>query len=443
MFDRRSTNTSWLLQNQAPAVLGSNQGARVTSHHSPGRIDCGSLAGLPAFLAWLLIASVVLPSAAETVHADEPAVAVQTASADPRVVVPDLIIIRGDASTRGETYGRLFRDEIRDFFDKEIIAPFVGQHFTREQMTDYAAACGRVVVAECPLIAAELAGIARGAELSFEDIMLLQLHEELYHRVPLPAGSPPKEGHCTAIAVGPSESGDGQTYVGQTWDWMQSVAGKSRIIEWQRDDGVSVLAYGFPGLPFGAGINSEGVAHTWTSAALGDRDQSPRVGLPSYVLIAHLLSQPNLDAVIAAAERDRHAGWFTFVMADRDGRLINIEGSPTGVTIEHVDGRLARVGYGSRVMRHRPSGEPAAVHPRGQLMEELLSSHSGHNNRAQLQTFFTDPVCQIQVGPHTIDLLLFNCTQRTAALSRGPHYGVAWREFSFSPPMDTTAAVGK
>jgi hypothetical protein len=100
------------------------------------------------------------------------------------------------------------------------------------------------------------------------------------------------------------------------------------MTQWRRPEGVSVLAYGFPGMPMGAGVNSEGIALCWTSAALGDERQVSRVGIPSYVLIAHLLAQKNLDSVIREVRKNRHAGWFTFVLADGDGRLANIEGSP-------------------------------------------------------------------------------------------------------------------
>src|SRR5262245_58613370 len=231
-------------------------------------------------------------------------------------------VIEGKPRDRGRADGTQFRDAIRDFLAKEIDAAFIGKPSTKQQMLQYAAACGKVVRVECPLVADEFQGIADGAGLTFDEIVLINLHEELYHRTDLP-----KHGHCTAVAVGPPDSGNKHTYVGQTWDWMQSVAGKSRVTEWRRVDGVSVLAYGFPGMPMGAGMNAEGIALCWTSAALGNKGQAPRVGIPSYMLIAHLLAQKDLDSVIKEVKKNKHAGWFTFVMADGKGRLVNIEGS--------------------------------------------------------------------------------------------------------------------
>ncbi len=150
---------------------------------------------------------------------------------------------------------------------------------------------------------------------------------------------------------------------------------------WRRPEGVSVLAYGFPGMPMGAGVNSEGIALCWTSAALGDERQLPRVGIPSYVFIAPLLAQKDLDSVIREVRKNRHAGWFTFVMADGDGRLVNIEGSPERIVVEQAKDRLVRV------------------------------------------------------GDATIDMMVFDTTARSAFLSRGSSYGLSWREFVFGAEL--------
>lgn len=212
---------------------------------------------------------------------------------------------------------------------------------------------------------------------------------------------------------------------------MQTVAAKSRVIEWRRAEGVSVLAYGFPGMPMGAGVSSAGIALSWTSAGLGDKSQSPRVGIPSYVLIAHLLAQKDLDSVIREARKSKHAGWFTFVMADGNGRLVNIEGSPERVVVEQPKDRLARVLYGSREMAPVQPGGQVKLHPRCQTMYDLLHDSRGRNDLGRLQAYFADPVYKINVGQGTIDMMVFDTTARAAYVSRGSSYKLSWREFVF------------
>jgi hypothetical protein len=143
------------------------------------------------------------------------------------------------------------------------------------------------------------------------------------------------------------------------------------------------------------------------------------------MLIAHLLAQKNLDAVVREARRDRHAGWFTFVLADSQGRLVNIEGSPKRVVVEEADGRLARVLFGSREMAG------GKLHARCQLMYDLLKGTQGKNDLARLQDYFADPKHKINMGKATIDMMVFDTTARKAHLSRGTSYQLAWREFAF------------
>src|SRR5262245_27642953 len=121
-------------------------------------------------------------------------------------------VIEGTPQDRGRAYGKQFRDAIRDFLHKEIFATFIDRPATKEQMLEYASACAAVVRKECPMVGEEFQGIADGAGLTFDEVVLINLHEEFQHRPDLP-----KHGHCTAVAVAPPDTGNSHTYVGQTW----------------------------------------------------------------------------------------------------------------------------------------------------------------------------------------------------------------------------------
>jgi hypothetical protein len=145
--------------------------------------------------------------------------------------------------------------------------------------------------------------------------------------------------------------------------------------------------------------------------------------------------QSTLDEVAEVALRDRHAGWFTFVMADGEGRLLNIEGSPEGIVVEEASGRLVRVGFGSREKLASLEGEAARRHPRCDTMDRLLDDTRGQTDLAAMQSNFSDPAKEICVGASTIDMMVFDTTSRRAHLSRGPEYGTQWREYEFGDGM--------
>jgi len=334
-----------------------------------------------------------------------------------------LTVIAGQPRERGKLYGEKFKEGIDTFLNREIYAAFEGKPSLKDQMLRYADACGKEVRKFSPEVYDEMEGTAEGAGIRLAEVVLITLHEELYHKKALPSVD-----HCTAVAVGPPDTKDGHTYVGQTWDWMPSVFGMSQMTLWKRPAAPSVLAYGFPGMPCGAGLNSAGIAHTWTSAHdKGGKIAGPRVGIPSYVLINHLLHQPTIKDVVAEARRARHAGWFTFVMADGQGNLLNLEGSPEELAVEEHKGALTRVLFGSRQMT---GGDEQFVHARGKHTLALLKQAGGELDGGKLRSLFGDQQAGICVG-NTIDMMVFDCTARTAMLSRGPAWGATWKAFTF------------
>jgi isopenicillin-N N-acyltransferase-like protein len=340
--------------------------------------------------------------------------------------LPPLETFGGKPRERGLTYGKKYRDAIQEFLNKELYSAFHNGPASKDDLLRYAGDCAHSVKTYSRPLHEELEGVAEGAAIELEEITLITLHEELYHR-----GALPKVPHCTAVAVGPPLTDSGETLVGQTWDWMESVFGLSRLLHWHRDEGPSLLAYGFPGMFCGAGLNSAGLALCWTSAGLGDQTLGVRIGLPSYVLLTHLLYQESLEDVMHEAKRATNAGWFTFVMADARGRLLNIEGSPEKIVIETAEGMLARVGYGSREMTGASPKEPAKLHERCERFGNYVNGHTGRMNARRLQELFGDPAHAISVGKGTIDMMVYDTTSRTAWLSRGPSYGVAWQKFEF------------
>jgi hypothetical protein len=162
---------------------------------------------------------------------------------------------------------------------------------------------------------------------------------------------------------------------------------------------------------------------------------SPRVGVPSYLLIAQMLYQDSLKGAVEEVRRAEkvggHAGWFTFVLADGNGGLVNVEGTPQRLVVEPGRGYLARVYCGSREMTGTPEDKPVRYHPQCQRMLDLLAGGKGRLDRQTLQGFFGDHQSTICKHTGTLDSMLFNCTTREAYVSRGPGCSGRWRRFTF------------
>ena len=340
-----------------------------------------------------------------------------------------LTLIEGSPRERGRMYGRKFAQPIRDFLEREIYKPFATDTAKRNEITRYAGACLNIVEKWSPEITEELHGVAEASDVSVVELVLMSLHEELYHR-----GDIPKIEHCTAVAVGPPNSATGDTYVGQTWDWMGSVFGMSEMLHWKRSEGPSLLSYAYPGLWVGAGMNSAGLALCWTSAS-DETSRGPRVGVPSYLLITQMMYQETLDAAVEEARRAPHAGWFTFVMGDGEGNLLDVEGSPKELAVEKHTGTLARVDYGSRQMTRTADGQDVQYTPRCRKMYELLRQTKGKIATGDLRNYFLTPEHEIYNPGMTIDAFIFNTTKRKLEITRGLGSSGEWQTFEF--PKET------
>jgi isopenicillin-N N-acyltransferase-like protein len=355
--------------------------------------------------------------------------------------VPDhtLTVIAGKPRERGRRYGGQFKDAIHSFLDREIYQ-VCAKHASRDSLLRYAGACGKMVQGYSPLVHEELEGIAEGSGLKLEEAVLITLHEEAAgHK----GGTLPPITHCTALAAGPPDTRDGNTYVGQNWDWMASVYGLSTMLLWKRPEGPDLLAYAYPGLWVGAGLNTAGIALCWTWGD-GMGIKGPRVGIPAYVLIAQMLYQDTLAAALEEARRATHAGWFAFVLADSKGQLATVEGTPEKLVVQTPRGHAARASYACREILCGREGEPLKLHPQCRRMADLLEGSRGKLDRLTLQGLFGDhqtTICKhpkfqggggVSDGGFTVDSMLFNCTTREAHVSRGPGCSGRWKTFRFS-----------
>ena len=340
-----------------------------------------------------------------------------------------LSVISGKPRERGRQYGKRFSEPIRAWLDREVYQAFAKEAARREELFRYAGACAPLIKSYSPEILEELEGMAEGSGLKLEEHLLLTLHEELYHK-----GALETEGHCKAVAAGPPHTSDGQSYVGQTWDWMKSTYGKSQMLLWQRGEGPSLLAYTYPGLWVGAGVNSSGLGLAWTSAGLGNK-LGARVGIPTYVLIAQMLYQRSLADALDEAKRARQAGWFAFLLADGEGHFAQVEGSPDRQAVAQGTGHLAVHQYQTRELTGTPEGQPIVRNKETQQLYKLLAAGKGRLDREAIQKILGDhecPICMHHTSwGGTVDTFIFNTTKHEASVCRGPGCMGTWKTFTF------------
>ena len=286
--------------------------------------------------------------------------------------------IAGKPLERGKRYGQQFKDEIHWLLDKEVYGAFVKGPTTKDDLLRYSEQCLKEVKGYSPIVFEELGGMAEGAGLRFEEMGLIACHYEIG------LGPVPQIERCTAMAAGPPDTSDGNTYVGQSHDYLARWYGRSSMLLWQRAEGPSVLSMHYPGQWIWAGMNSAGIGLCGTAVSLPKKDfPGPAIGIPWYVLAAQMLYQDTLAAAVEEGRRAKQAGWSTMVLGDAEGALVNFEYTPGKAVVEtgrgqHGPRRLRQPGN----VRHRGG---KSLHPQCQNMCDLLAGSKGRLDRAAIQ----------------------------------------------------------
>ncbi len=225
---------------------------------------------------------------------------------------------RGTARDCGRDYGNS---------QAEAIGVFLHQELAPDSLRlAYAESCGKVLAEWQKPVWEFIQGMAEGSGRSMQEIVLLLLHEEIGHTH-----------SCTAIGATGKGTVDGSAVIGQNWDWSPSVYLWSSLVRLQSDSMPATLTYAYPGLWTAAGMNEHGLSLVWTTSGTHP-SVPPDVGIPTYALIAGILTRRTCREAIALLQNTRNAGAFIFLMGDAAGEVWVVEGVPGKVyPVECVD----------------------------------------------------------------------------------------------------------
>lgn len=194
---------------------------------------------------------------------------------------PGIPFVRADGSPFecGQQHGEARAEALRAFIDDGLcrLDRVMPRPVSMASLRPALAAYEAEIAAATPLLAEELRGLARGAGISAEQALLLQVRRELmgYQRVPT-------LGDCTTYA----RSGGAQPVLAQTVDLNGDLDDQIGVLDIGRAGSPRrVLVLSFAGLLGYLGVNSDGLA-VGLNLVLGGEW---RPGIPPYLAIRHLL----------------------------------------------------------------------------------------------------------------------------------------------------------
>lgn len=196
-----------------------------------------------------------------------------------------------------------------------------------------------------PRYVEEIRGLAHGAGVPFEVAFFINVATELHFDPQRPAASAlvrptsPRDesgapaGGCSAAG----RAGPEGVVIGQNWDQPDGVRGRQIVLHLYPDDGPETLMFTHAGVIGYLGMNARGVAH------VSNQLLSPgwRPGLPHYFLKRRLLEVASVDECLAIIERTPVSSAGNYVLADRTGRIVDVELAPEGYRV--LDGAPCHV----------------------------------------------------------------------------------------------------
>jgi len=258
----------------------------------------------------------------------------------------DLRVVELSGSEReiGYQHGLLFKQPVARMLREQFYDPYKKVGVSDEQLVNFAKKHMPYIEEYSPESMEKIRGIAEGAGFPVEEIVLVNMHEEralgrLSRQI-----SPLYEMHCTALGAAGPATADGETYIGQNWDFPAELYwdGEASFLQHEkRSSGTNVLSYNAPGFLAWAGMNSSGIGLSWTSVPRAGL----QVGMPTYVIVNELLHSRSIGKAIAGVVRAKRAGCFNFVMADENGEVYDVEATPDEVGVSYCNGTMAHTNH--------------------------------------------------------------------------------------------------
>ncbi|CAN7735684.1 C45 family peptidase [Caballeronia sp. dw_19] len=178
---------------------------------------------------------------------------------------------------------------------------------------------------------AEMRGIADGAGVSLEDVIVINCrtemmfgHDALVSNARL--ADEPGDG-CTGLIVLPDASETGRLIHAHNWDWREECTETGIVLRMQRGDGPDLLMFTEAGSLARHGFNSAGVSLTG-NFLWSDRDYTKRADVPLVLIRRKMLEAENLcQAMKLLWSVDRFCS-NNLMLAQAGGEAVDLECAP-------------------------------------------------------------------------------------------------------------------
>ncbi len=254
-----------------------------------------------------------------------------------------LIELSGGPEARGRQYGAAAADRVR-----KSLAHYDAQLAESGQDVAGIRALARAFVprieAFAPDFVPEMRGIAEGANVAFEDILLVNCRTEILQlakrqeAAALAAAERRAPDGCTGAIILPEATADGALLHGQNWDWKAECAETGVVLRIRREDGPDVLTFVEAGGLARCGLNAAGIAIT-ANYLTSDRDYLHE-GVPLSLLRRKALEQEQVALALHCLYATPKSASNNLMLSHASGYGLDIECAPDESFLLHPEGGI-------------------------------------------------------------------------------------------------------
>lgn len=268
--------------------------------------------------------------------------------------IPSLTV-GDDPYERGLLHGRAFARQVADNLEtyfRRFAASGLGREDTLREADRWLAA----IATHNPDYHAEMVGIARGAGASDADITILNARYELAftlfgadarkqekpQREELLAVGP--DG-CSTFGLTPEATADHHTWLGQNWDWLEAIHGRTFVLSVHRRHAPSYVCLTEAGIVGGKmAVNECGIGLVENGLA-SDRDGAHPYQKPFHVRCREVIEAERFEDALRPVVATKRTCSANFVIGQAggdhaDGEIIDLETSPDHITCLYPTGGI-------------------------------------------------------------------------------------------------------
>ncbi len=251
---------------------------------------------------------------------------------------PPLIEVAGTHREMGRQIGEAARVQVQHSVDNAHI--LIDQSYNTLELTWAGAniqAHKYLPFAEerYPQYVDELRGIAEGANVSFDDLMVVNAMEavtmDALHLT-----------RCTSFAVNEQRTADGHVLLAHNEDWIPEDENDVYVISAKPNDEPPYLAMTYGGLLPNVGFNAYGIAQAIDSVYPNDS----RIGIPRLVVARAVLASHRISGAIGRTLVPHRAAGYNHLIVHESGEMYSVEVSSRRFNILHgTDGYMTHTNH--------------------------------------------------------------------------------------------------